>query len=123
MLKIKNNIISTSDTNTYYSKPLSMRNSSDGSFHLVWTGSTPVITETVWATNDPSAAGLVGAAGDTGWTDVSALIAAVDVTGNSGSGFVIISGVDGVFDYVRLKFVNGSGTGVITINASTKDYS
>ncbi len=109
---IGNNAISISSTDTEYSEIMDLSNSVAGSFQLIWTGATPVMTESVWASNSE----LAVKGTDVQWIDVSATFTIVDVTGNSGSGFVTIAAADHAYQKYKLKFVNISGDAVILIH-------
>lgn len=104
--------LSLSGTDTFYTDALNLSQCSAGSIQFVWTGSTPVATSTVWATNDPRA---VDNTDDTGWTDVTSTIASVNITGNSGSGFVDIPPAENLYSYYRMKIVNASGTATVSV--------
>ena len=106
------NALSLASTDTFYSEPLDLSNSRAGSFQLSWTGATPNATETVWASNHPDP----DLSTDDDWIDVTATFAAVNVTGNSGSGFVNFPAADHVYGKYRLKFVNVSGTATVEIH-------
>lgn len=120
MLKFKQELgdaLSLSGTDTFYSDVLDCSHSSAGSFQVEWTGATPVVTETVWASNKPNP----DLSDDSDWVDVTSTIAAVNVTGNSGKGMVDIPPAENLYDKYRLKFVNASGTATVTIYAAAKD--
>lgn len=96
---------SVSGTDTYYSKKLDFLGAKVGAMHIWWTG-TPTGTLTVWASNDDAAA----TDGDTQWVQQT-----IDVpTQPAGSADATIISLFHVgVRWVRVKYVNSSGTGVL----------
>lgn len=116
MRLMRDTVSVSADPATAYSKPLDLSNCSSGSFQVSWSATTPTIAETVWATNNPNA----DESNDDDWVDVTSAVAAVDVTGSSGKGFIDIPPAECLYDRYRLKFVRSAGSATITIHGSGK---
>ncbi len=92
------------------------------SYALVWTGTSPVGTVSVQASNDYSVL-PTGAVDNTGtWTTLTLSyngnsVTTVPVTGNTGNGFIDV--VTAAYA-VRLIYTAGSGVGSITVTVSGK---
>lgn len=95
-------------TNTYYSAPMKVPDSGGNvSIQAGWTGN-PTGTLTLWYTTleNPNLAS------DADWTEDTAFAtAAADPAGSAGTTFVPGTGVNG--NWMRLKYVNASGTGTL----------
>lgn len=92
-------------TNTYYGLPVRPHGAGRFSHHLGWTG-TPAGTLTLWYTNLASP----GLASDADWIQDTTW-APVNPAGSAGSTFVTTGNVAAA--WVRVKYVNASGTGTL----------
>lgn len=102
----QSNGVTVSSTNTYYSAVFSSPYANGFSFSMEWTG-TPTGTFTLWFTNktDPNLAN------DTDWQQDTAF-APTNPAGAAGSmGDNVTNGQAAKW---RIKYVNASGTGVLT---------
>lgn len=98
--------VAVSGTDTYYSDAFAARDGRAISFHLVWTG-TPTGTLTLWYSNRPDA----DTTDDDDWVE-DTTFAPTDPAGSASKGFYTLGNVTAC--RVRVKYVNGSGSGVLT---------
>ena len=94
-------------TNTYYSSKTSLSGLVNLSYHLSWTGTTAG-TFTVQVSNVASPA----EDDDDDWIDLTLDDAITQPAGSAGKFGVDLSEVG--FEWIRLKYVNASGTGTVT---------
>ncbi len=99
--------VSVSSTSTYYSTATEVRQFENVSYQLVWSG-TPTGTFTVWVSN-LVAPSLVN---DTDWISLTLATAISQPAGSASKYSVDLSSLP--FYWVRLKYVNASGSGTIT---------
>lgn len=100
--------VAVSSTDTYYSEKTSLKRLSDPSYHLVSTG-TMAGTYTVWVSNKPTPS----EADDTDWVSLTLATAITQPAGSAQKDFIDLSGLSSPL-WVRLKYVNASGSGAIT---------
>jgi hypothetical protein len=98
--------VSVSGTTTYYSAAVNTHGINNPSAHLQWTG-TPTGAFTVWGSNKPSP----GLADDSDWFSPPLGAAIAQPAGGASKDFVDLSGWS--FEWLRIKYVNASGTGVV----------
>lgn len=102
--------VAVSSTTTYYSSAIDIDGESV-SWHFVWTG-TPTGTFTLWYSNKPGA----DASTDADWVQ-DPTFPAVNPAGSASKSF--ISASQTTARACRIKYVNASGSGVLTAWAET----
>lgn len=99
------NGVAVSGTNTYYGSPFRLGSLWDASYDLYW--GTNVGTFTVWVSNKPEPS----LANDNDWKQLTLAVAIVQPNGSNTGDFLDLTDLPAV--WVRLKYVNSSGTGTI----------
>lgn len=100
--------VSVSGTNTYYSQNIGVKNLDSIGLQMRWTG-TPTGTFTV--EHSPDAVY---------WDTVPVSPSITQPAGSSGNWTVVISGEP--YPYLRVKYVNASGSGTVDVVVHAKDW-
>lgn len=102
--------VAVSGTNTYYSTPVDKKSIQSAGLDFYW--GTNVGTFTIWISNkkNPSLAN------DNDWKQVTLAVPMTQPSGSNTGDYVDLS--DLPFRWVRVKYVNSSGTGTIYCYAS-----
>lgn len=109
------NAVAVSSTTTYYSDKTSLKNLRDSSYHLSSIG-TMTGTYAVWISNKPVPVETT----DTDWVSLTLATAISQPAGSDTKDYVDLSTLP--FLWVRLKYVNASGSGAITSYFTGKGY-
>lgn len=104
--------VAVSGTNTYYGKAVNAAIGQDLSYDLYW--GTNVGTFTVWVSNKPSPV----LTSDADWKQLTLATAVVQPNGSNTGDYVDLAGCP--FRWIRLKYVNASGTGTIHAYVASK---
>jgi hypothetical protein len=103
--------VAVTGANTYYSKRIPMTPRSTGvSWHFEWSG-TPTGTLTLWGTNKDLQGVQADAAADTDWVQITSF--APTNPAGSASKYGDTSSM-AHFRFLRFKYVNSGGTGVLS---------
>jgi hypothetical protein len=101
------NAVAVSSTTTYYSSYFGGGDTANWSLHLEWTG-TPTGTVTLWKSNKPSPS----PDDDADWVQDTAITFTSPAGSASKGGYEV--GNSG-FKFYRLKYVNASGSGTLSL--------
>lgn len=104
-----------SATGTVYSNPVDANGLVRASLHIVWTG-TPTGTFTLWASNKLKP----DASSDSDWVQVTSEWATIANPAGA-AGQMLIADQDMAYRWVRLKYVNASGSGAFDAWAQGKN--
>lgn len=108
---------------TLTSTPTVLQSLSMVSYGVSWTGTTPVGTIAVQASNDYTVAPTGGTGNAGTWNTLpldlnGTIVTSIPVSGNTGNGMIDI---DGLAAYaIRLVYTKGSGTGSLTVTVNGK---